>query len=103
MFLKLLLLLSTSGQELRMVILALLLGLTMLRRYSLVTHTMMRAVIKHPGLSLMQFLTSQILSLVLALLLSQTNCLLVMEWCMILSAWKPWKHLLTPTLLVMIS
>merc|ERR1712013_816243 len=41
MFLKLLLLLSTSGQELRMVILALLLGLTMLRRYSLVTHTMM--------------------------------------------------------------
>merc|ERR1712187_80855 len=29
--------------------------------------------------------------------------LLEMEWCMILSVWKPWKHLLTPTLLVMIS
>merc|ERR1711962_1098622 len=65
--------------------------------------SMMKLVIKHPGLSLMQFLPSLILSLVLALLLSQTNCLLVREWSMILSVWKPWKHLLTPMLLVKIS
>merc|ERR1712179_372352 len=58
---------------------------------------------KHPGLSLMQFLPNLILSLVLALLLSQTNYLLVREWSMILSVWKPWKHLLTPMLLVKIS